>query len=110
MRKLITGDLFAFARVIKASGIRDELVAYLQKLNADSDKEQVGMTTILMILEALSDKNAENAFYDAVKDIFEVEDVQSLPPSELFAYFKQMAEENDLPNFFNSLFGGLGKN
>lgn len=109
MRKLQTGDLFSFARVIKASGIREDLVKYLQKITVESDKEQVGMTTILMIIEALSDKKAEKALYDALSPVFEVDDIESMPPSELFAYLKQMAEENDLPNFFNTVFGGLGK-
>lgn len=110
MRKLRTGDLFSFARVIKASGIREDLVGYLQTINAQSDKEQVGMTTILMIIEALSDKKAERAFYDALAPVFEVDDVESMSPSELFSNLKQLAEENDLPNFFNTVFGGLGKN
>ena len=109
MRKLKTADLFSFARVIKASGIREDLVKYLGTLKSDSDREQVGMTTILMIIEALSDKKAEADLYDALGAVFEC-DVESMPPSELFSNLKQMAEENDLANFFNSVFGTLGKN
>ena len=108
MRKLQTGDLFSFARVIKASGIREELVNYLQTINQESDKEKVGMTTILMIIEALSDKKAEKAFYDALNPVFE-EDVERMSPSELFANLKKLSEENDLTNFFSSVFGTLGK-
>lgn len=108
MRKLQTGDLFSFARVIKASGIREELVGYLQTINQDSDREKVGMTTILMIIEALSDKKAEKAFYDALNPVFE-EDVEKMTPAELFANLKKLSEENDLTNFFNSVFGTLGK-
>ena len=112
MRQLRTGDLFSFARVIKASGIREDLVGYLQKITTEADVTKVGMTTILMIIEALSDKKAESAFYDAVAPVFEMSasDVESMPPSELFANLKQMAEENDLLNFFDSVFGTLGKN
>ena len=110
MRALKTSDLFSFARVIKASGIREDLVKYLQKITADSDKEEVGLTTILMIIEALSDKKAEAALYEALAPVFEVDDIESMPPAELFAKLKQMSEENDLANFFNSVFGSLGKN
>lgn len=112
MRKLMTADLFSFARVIKASGIREELIGYIQSISADADKERVGMNTILMIIEALSDKKAESAVYSALSPVFEMkaEEVAQLPPNELFAKLKQMAEENDLLNFFNSLFGTLGKN
>ena len=112
MRKLQTGDLFGFGRVIKASGIREELVSYLQKITTETDVTKVGMTTILMIIEALSAKNAESAFYDVLAPVFEVKasDIESMPPHELFANIKQMAEENDLLNFFDSVFGTLGRN
>ena len=112
MRKLRTADLFSFARVIKASGIREELVGYLKTITAESDKERVGMNTILMLIEALSDKKAESAIYDALAPVFEMgaDEVEMMSPSELFAKLKQMAEENDLPNFFNSVFGTLGRN
>ena len=110
MRKLQTGDLFSFARVIKKSGIREDLVGYLQKVNAESDKEQVGMETILMIIEALS--GAEGAVYEALAPVFEMKasEVQAMHPKEFFALLKQLSEENDLPSFFDSLFGTLGKN
>ena len=110
MRTLKTSDLFSFARVIKASGIREELAGYLRTINSESDKERVGLTTILMIIEALSDKKAEKAVYEALAPVFEVDDIESMPPAELFAKLKQMSEENDLTNFFDSVFGTLGKN
>ena len=110
MRALKTSDLFSFARVIKASGIRAELASYLRTVTSESDKEQVGLTTILMIIEALSDKKAEQAVYDALAPVFEVDDIESMPPAELFEKLKQMAKENDLANFFDSVFGTLGKN
>ena len=108
MRKLQTSDLFSFARVIKASGIRDELVGYLQTISKDSDKEQVGMKTILMIVEALS--GAEKEVYKALAPVFERNDLDTMPPQEFFGLLKQMSEENDLVSFFGSLFGTVGKN
>lgn len=114
MRNLKTSDLFSFARVIKASGIREELISYLQKLakEENTDKERVGINTILMIAEALSEKKAERAIYEALAPVFElsVEEIENLPPAELIALLKQMAEENDLVNFMGSVFGTLGKN
>ena len=61
MRKLKTGDVFAFARVIGASGIREDVTAFIQKLalQGELDSEKVGIDTILMVLEALSAKKAE---------------------------------------------------
>lgn len=114
MRKLKTADIFSFARVIKASGIREDVVDYLQKISAqeDADIEKVGINTILMIIEALSEHKAETAIYVALGPIFEKtpKEVEDMPPAELFALLKQLAEENDLSSFFASLSGILGKN
>lgn len=114
MRKLRTSDLFSFARVIKASGIRGELMEYIRKLAGEetADQEKVGINTILMIAEALAEKKAENAIYEALGPVFEMSpaEVEELPPAELMALLKQLAEENDLVNFTGSVFGTLGKN
>ena len=114
MRKLRTSDLFSFARVIKASGIREELMDYIQKLSKQdtTDQKRIGINTILMIAEALADKKAEKAIYEALAPVFEISpaEVEELPPAELMALLKQLAEENDLVNFMGSVFGTLGKN
>ena len=114
MRALKTADIFSFARVIKASGIREELVGYLQELTVkkEADIEKVGINTILMLIGALSDKKAERAIYEALGPIFEMsaEEVEDMPPSELFASLKKLAEENNLTDFFGSLLGTIGKN
>lgn len=114
MRSLRTSDLFSFARVVKASGIREELINYLQKLSAqeNADTERVGINTILMLTEALSEKKAEKAIYEALAPVFEVtaQEVEEMPPAELIKKLKQLAEENDLVNFMGSVFGTLGKN
>lgn len=112
MRKLRTGDLFSFARVIKASGIREDLINYLQKITKDADVERVGINTIMILIEALADKKAERAVYEGLAPVFEMEvdEVENMPPSELISMLKQMAEENDLPSFFGSVFGTLGSN
>lgn len=114
MRSLKTSDLFSFARVIKASGVREELTDYIQRLSKqdNTDVSKIGFNTMLMIMEALSEKKAEKAIYEALAPVFEmtVDQIQDLPPKELFDLLKQMAEENDLANFMGSVFGTLGKN
>ncbi len=114
MRKLQTSDIFSFARIIKASGVREELTNFIQKISkqGNTDVEKIGFTTMLMIMEALSDKKAEKAIYDALAPIFEMtaDEIEKLPPKDLFDLLKQMAEENDLVNFMGSVFGTLGKN
>lgn len=114
MRSLKTSDLFSFARVIKASGVREELTDYIQRLSKqdNTDVSKIGFNTMLMIMEALSDKKAERAIYEALAPVFEmtVDQIQDLPPKDMFDLLKQMAEENDLANFMGSVFGTLGKN
>ena len=114
MRKLRTSDLFSFARVIKASGVREELTDYIQKLSkqGDSDVDRVGFNTMLMIIEALADKKAEAAIYEALAPVFEMTagQIEELPPKDMFDLLKQLAQENDLVNFMGSVFGTLGKN
>ena len=114
MRSLKTSDLFSFARVIKASGVREELTDYIQRLSKqdNTDVSKIGFNTMLMIMEALSDKKAEKAIYEALAPVFEmtVDQIQDLPPKDMFDLLKQMAEENDLANFMGSVFGTLGKN
>ena len=114
MRSLKTSDLFSFARVIKASGVREELTDYIQRLSKqdNTDVSKIGFNTMLMIMEALSEKKAEKAIYEALAPVFEmtVDQIQDLPPKDMFDLLKQMAEENDLANFMGSVFGTLGKN
>lgn len=108
MRKLITADVFAFARVIKASGMREQLTAYVRKLAAQDkelDVETVGYEGMLVMIEALAERKAENALYEALASIAEIkpDEVKNLPPAEFFQLFKEIAEENDLEAFFGSV-------
>lgn len=113
MRKLKTADVFAFARLVKASGIRSELTATVEKLSGadEPDLREIGINTVLMLIEALAEKNSEKALYEALAPVLEMKpsEVENLPPAEFFGAFKQIAEENDLTNFFSSLSDILGK-
>jgi hypothetical protein len=113
MRNLITSDVFAFARLIKASGVRGELTATIEKLSElkDADLRRVGIDTVLMIIEALAEKNSEKTMYEALAPVLEIkpDEVAAMPPADFFGALKQISEENDLANFFASLSGILGK-
>jgi hypothetical protein len=114
MRKIITADVFAFARVIKASGMREQLTAFIRKLAAQDkelDVEAVGYEGLLVMIEALAERKAENALYEALGSIAEMKpaDIQTLPPAEFFKLFKDISEENDIKAFFGYVSGILGK-
>lgn len=114
MRKIITADVFAFARVIKASGMREQLTAFIRRLAAQDkelDVEAVGYEGLLVMIEALAERKAENALYEALGSIAEMKpsDIQNLPPAEFFKLFKDISEENDIKAFFGYVSGILGK-
>lgn len=114
MRKLITADVFAFARVIKASGMREQLTAYVRKLAAQDEKldvEAVGYEGMLVMIEALAERKAETALYEALAAIAEMkpDEVKNLPPADFFRLFKEIAEENDVEAFFGYVSDILGK-
>ena len=114
MRKLITADVFAFARVIKASGMREQLTSYVRKLasqDKELDVEAVGYEGLLVMIEALAERKAENALYEALGSIADLkpEEIRNLPPAEFFNLFKEIFEENDIQAFFGYVSGILGK-
>ena len=106
MKKLATSDLFAALRIVKAANLREPLKPLLRKVsNGQNSIEDVGIETILIIIEGIAEAKAEDAFYAFLANPFEMkkEDVAALAPAELFSKLKELAEENDLANFFSSL-------
>jgi len=113
MRKLNFSDLFATARVVRASGMRPELKKIIKDFSVKGsfDIEDIGMDGLLTVLECLAERNAEEAIYIALSGPFEMtpDEVSSLSADELFDRFKQLSEDNDIKGFFTSLSGILGK-
>lgn len=113
MRKLKTSDVFSLARLIKISGIRGELTEIVTKIqdNGELDLRKVGIDTVFVIIEALSEKKAEQEIYDLLAPIMEVEpaEVENMGLEELLAALKKIGEENDLESFFKSASGIVGK-
>lgn len=115
MRKLITSDVFALARVIKASGMREQLTVFVKNLAAQDkplDIENVGYESILIMIEALAERKAENAIYELIGSIMETtpDAVKNLPPADFFKALKEIGEENDIQSFFGYVSGILTKN
>ena len=115
MRKLITSDVFALARVIKASGMREQLTGFVKSLAAQDmplDIENVGYESILVMIEALAERKAEAAIYELVASIAETtpDAVKNLPPADFFAMLKEIGDANDIKSFFGYVSGILTKN
>ena len=113
MRKLNTSDVFAFARIVKASGMREELKKILKDVAAAEEKDiqDIGMDTIMAILEALSERKSEEAIYQLLAGPFEktAEEVKTMELPDLFENLRTLSEENDLQAFFNYVSGIVGK-
>lgn len=113
MRKLNTSDVFALARVIRASGIRDELRPLIRRASeSNAPVEDVGIDGFMTIMEALAERKAENAIYEALSGPFEVsaEDIANMPLPQMVEKLSALAQENELKSFFGYVSGILGKN
>lgn len=106
MRKIATKDVFAAMRIIKKSGMKQELIPLIGK-TAEVGLENVGIEGILTVIEVLSENNSEKAFYEVIAGPFEMsaEEVESMELGQLTAMLQKLGEENDLRNFFKALAG-----
>lgn len=113
MRKLNTSDVFAFARIIKASGMREELKAIIRDISSKEnwDVEEIGMDSVLAIMEALAEKKSEAAICEMLAGPLEMsaEEVQTLELPELAECIRQLISENDLKSFFSFVSGIVTK-
>lgn len=101
MRKLATKDLFAAMRIIKISGVKNELMPIIKAADGE-DVEGVGILGVLTVLEALSGTAAEKELYKCIADIAEMgeNEIADMPPADFLALLKNIAAENDMQSFF----------
>lgn len=113
MRKLNTSDVFALARIVRTSGVRDELRPLI-KAAAESSRpaEDVGIDGFLCILYALTEQKTEQAIYSVLSGPFEMtaEEVKTLPLDQLMEQLNTLVAENNLKHFFDCVSRILGKN
>lgn len=113
MRLFNTADVFAMARIIRASGIRGELRELVSRaVESETPSQEIGIDGMLTILEVFAEKKAEAAIYEVLAGPMEMaaEDVACMPLVDLVDAFKEMAEKNDLKRFFGYVAGIVGKN
>lgn len=106
MRKLQTSDVFALARVIRASGARAELSKIIAELTTRDDDdlniEEIGITGFLTIAECASGREVEKMIYELLAGVIEIEpqDVARMGLDEIGRALRTIAEENDVKRFF----------
>lgn len=108
MRKLNTSDLFCAMRVIKKAGLREELKPLLLRIEQEQvDVTDVGLDTVLTMMEAFAEADAEKEIYKLLAGPLELapEEVARLSLDELADSINTLRRENDLTNFFAKALG-----
>ena len=122
MRKLNFKDMFAVAEIIRKAKIRSELAALISGISAEksakTDKnaenagkddknaenlaEKVGISFLLMLIEAAPAVESEiDALIASIRGV-DVEVVQNMSLDEIRDFWGALVAENDLNSFFAS--------
>lgn len=108
MRNLLTADLFKAVRVIKTSGLKEE-VKPLLRMAADgkADITNVGIEGILTVIGALAENGVEKQLYEFLSGPFEMDpkEIAALDIVELSEKIQWLWKEGNLQPFFGQLSG-----
>lgn len=106
MRKLNTHDVFALARLINATKIKETFRSELEEIANGNrfvlDPQKDGMTLVFALMSAMAEAGAEQAFYDFVSAPFEMtpKEVEELPPEKTLEMLGQLADIEEWKSFF----------
>lgn len=103
MRKLVLKDAMKMAKIIKKANIKDEFAALAKKFtNTQEDQQEVGIEVAVTLAQACGNEGVDKEVYELLNDIFETKDVANMSLEEIGNKFAQLAQENNLLNFFKS--------
>lgn len=104
MRKLLTKDVFAFARCIKKIGANEVTKKAMDGAAEGGGAAEVGKEVIFSLLDAAIETSGEAVLYEFFAGPFEMEpgEVAELPLDQLMVMLSQLAKENDLSGFFSA--------
>lgn len=109
MRKLETGDVFAFTRLIKKVGITKEMKEMILSKDSikDMTSESFGYDFLFMLLDKASEPEAEKEVYSFLAGPLEMEpeQVKKTDLFELVEMLKQVADVEKWKAFFTSAAG-----
>lgn len=105
MRELTLQDVPAACRCLKAIGAREVLRGAAKDADSVADIWDRGFDLVLDLIERATEVNAEKEIYRFFSGPFEMtpEEVGAIPLRALKGMLKQLAEENDLADFFDSV-------
>lgn len=94
MRKLNTSDVFAFTRLVKEIGLKEEIKNITAKVAEETDVKALGIDIIFTLIEKFSEVNSENALYEFLSRPLEIskEEVGTMDLFDLVDKVMQMAD------------------
>lgn len=104
MRQLKFPDVFAFARMMKKIGIKEEIKKISEKSDEAESTEALGIELLWAVIDKATEEKAEKEIYKFLAEPFEMtaSEVENLDLSELLDKLKQLAAENNIKSFFSS--------
>lgn len=108
-RKLNAGDAFAFARIVKAAKIKEQLAGIAKESTKGKSKQEVaelieskGVEVLFAIIEGAAEKSAEAGIYEFLGKISgkKPQEIESLEIEDFINLVKQIVAENDIASFF----------
>ena len=109
MRKLKTADIPALCRCVKRIGLKEHLRTIAQEANTAEDVWNQGFDIIWTLIDVATEKDGEAAIYEFLAGPFEMtaKEVADLDLDVMMANLRQLAEENNLANFFKTAAGSM---
>lgn len=94
MRKLNTSDVFAFIRLVKEIGLKEEIKNITAKVAEETDVKALGIDIIFTLIEKFSEVNSENALYEFLSRPLEIskEEVGTMDLFDLVEKIMQIAD------------------
>ena len=122
MRKVNTGDVFKLARIIKATGAKEDIInVYYESKKIKEEvkesatpehtqekteeaQEKIGIKIFFIIFEKCSDEKIEKLIYELIGGIAEkkADEIERLPLDEMLKLLGEIIKENNIQNFFST--------
>lgn len=102
MRKLALKDAFAVMRIIKAAGIRNEIIKFASEIHDGKDVNEIGMEFVLTLIQAASDESVELKLYQLYADLkgVDADEIGGYDFDTVKADVKTLVALNNLNSFF----------
>lgn len=106
MRKIEFQDVFTMARIIKKADLKTALAEAIKKgSEKEASEKDIGIDVLFAFVQATGNEGMDKEVYELLGSITELgaETVKHQSMGDTIKQFKQIAEENNLKDFFKSV-------